>query len=64
MAHPKRKHSRARRDKKRTHIKISDPALSLCPSCGQPKAPHHVCDKCGVYKGKQYVEIKEKKPKK
>ncbi len=64
MAHPKRKHSTTRRDKKRTHKKLKEPAMSLCPNCHQPKRPHHVCPQCGYYKGVKYIEIKEKKPKK
>jgi len=64
MAHPKRKHSKTRRDKGRTHQKLSAPAMSLCPSCKQPRPPHRVCPHCGEYKGKKYIEIKEKKPKK
>lgn len=64
MAHPKRKHSNTRRDKKRTHIKLDDPALSVCPECKQSKQPHQVCPHCGMYKGKKYIEKKEKKQKK
>ena len=64
MAHPKRKHSKTRRDKKRTHIKLEAPSASICPECKQVKQPHHVCPHCGVYKGIKYVEQKEKKPKK
>ncbi len=64
MALPKRKHSKTRRDKRRTHYKLKKAVLSVCPECKQPKPPHRVCPHCGFYKGKKYVEIKEKKPKK
>ncbi|MCM8812608.1 MAG: 50S ribosomal protein L32 [Candidatus Omnitrophica bacterium] len=64
MAHPKRKHSKTRRDKSRTHHTLAVPAISECPECRQPKPPHAVCPHCGVYKKIQYVAIKEKKPKK
>ncbi|MDD5745715.1 MAG: 50S ribosomal protein L32 [Candidatus Omnitrophica bacterium] len=64
MAHPKRKHSKTRRDKGRAQTKIDGPALSLCPHCKQPKPPHRICPHCGMYKGKKYIEQKEKKPKK
>ncbi len=64
MAHPKRKHSKTRRDKSRTHQKLKTPALSVCPNCHQPKTPHQVCPHCGEYKGKKYITIKEKKTKK
>ncbi len=52
MAHPKRKHSKSRRDKKRTHDKVVPMQLQNCPHCGQPKMPHRVCGNCGYYKGR------------
>jgi len=63
MAHPKRRHSRSRRDKRRTHDGLSKPEFSICPQCKRPKLPHRVCPHCGFYKGKQVVEIKQKKKK-
>ena len=34
MAHPKRKISKTRRDKRRTHYKASSPQLATCPTTG------------------------------
>lgn len=57
MAVPKRKHSKARRDKRRASTwKLDAPALSTCTQCGELKAPHKVCKNCGFYKGRQIVE--------
>jgi large subunit ribosomal protein L32 len=58
MANPKRRHSKARRDKRRAHDSLTPPSLSLCPDCNEPKQPHRVCPHCGFYKGKEVVEIK------
>ncbi len=52
MAHPKRKHSKSRRDKRRTHDKITPLQMQPCPHCGQPKPSHRVCPHCGYYKGR------------
>ncbi len=52
MAHPKRKHSKSRRDKRRTHDKISSMQMQPCSHCGLPKFPHRVCPHCGYYKGR------------
>ncbi len=61
MALPKRKISKARRDKKKTHKKLIICSLSKCKHCGRMRKPHAVCPYCGYYKGKQVIEIKQKK---
>jgi len=59
MALPKRRTSKARRDKRRSHNKLTPLSLSLCPQCHEPKLPHRVCPHCGTYKGKEIVEVEE-----
>lgn len=57
---PKRKHSSARRDKRRSNVwKLDAPAFSTCTQCGELKTPHRVCGSCGYYKGKQVIVTKE-----
>lgn len=53
---PKRRISRTRRDKRRTHWKAHASAVSKCGHCGQPMVPHRVCPSCGYYRGREYVE--------
>ena len=58
MAVPKRKVSKARRDKRRSSVwKLDAPALSKCTQCGELKMPHRVCPVCGYYKGKEVVKV-------
>lgn len=58
MAVPKRKVSKARRDKRRSSVsKLSKPAFSKCTHCGELMVPHRVCGNCGYYKG---VEVLKK----
>ncbi|HDZ76867.1 MAG TPA: 50S ribosomal protein L32 [Candidatus Omnitrophica bacterium] len=68
MALPKRRWSKTRTRKGRTHKKLGEPLLSVCPKCKKPKLPHHLCPVCGYYKGRTVIEIedkkKDKKPKK
>ncbi len=59
MAVPKKRHSSARRDKKRSHQALSAPNLDTCPQCGETKRPHHACAVCGTYKGREVIAIKE-----
>lgn len=62
MAVPKRRHSKARGRKRRTHWKAEKPGISTCPSCGEPKLPHRVCPHCGQYNGREII-AEEKKEK-
>ncbi|MEA5137108.1 MAG: 50S ribosomal protein L32 [Candidatus Fimivivens sp.] len=58
MAVPKKKVSKARRDKRRSSVwKLDAPALSKCTQCGELKMPHRVCPVCGFYKGKEIVKV-------
>lgn len=61
MAVPKRKVSKARRDKRRSsHWKIEAPNLVACPKCGELKLPHRVCKACGTYDGRTVLAVDEK----
>ncbi|MCU0662138.1 MAG: 50S ribosomal protein L32 [Myxococcota bacterium] len=58
MAVPKKKLSRSRRDMRRAnHDRISAVTLTNCSQCGEPMPPHRACPSCGVYRGRQVVEI-------
>jgi len=59
MANPKRRHSKSRRDKRRSHDAVAPPGWSLCTSCFEPKPPHQVCPHCGSYKGREVVQVEE-----
>ena len=61
MALPKRKHSKARRDKSRTHWKLTVTSMTKCPQCATPIVPHRVCAHCGTYRGRQLITIRPKK---
>jgi large subunit ribosomal protein L32 len=59
MPVPKRRTSRAKRDKRRAHDALGAGPRSLCPQCGAPKRPHHVCASCGSYRGREVVQTDE-----
>jgi len=56
MPNPKTRHSKSRRDKRRTHYKATEPALTTCPNCGAAKLMHRVCPECGHYRGMVAIE--------
>jgi len=58
MAVPKRKISKARRDKRRAaNIKMIAPNIIECPQCHEPNVPHRVCAACGFYNGKEVISV-------
>jgi large subunit ribosomal protein L32 len=58
MPAPKRRHSRSRSRKRRTHWKVKAPHYIMCSNCGNPTLPHRVCPHCGFYEGRQVVKPK------
>ena len=62
MAVPKRKTSKARRDKRRSNVwKLGTPSVVRCKNCGEYTQPHRVCPACGYYDGKLIVKPEEEK---
>jgi large subunit ribosomal protein L32 len=59
MPNPKRRHSQKRTSTRRAHDFLTAHSLSECPNCHEKKMPHRACPKCGFYKGREVVEIKE-----
>jgi large subunit ribosomal protein L32 len=49
MPNPKRKMSKTRRDKRRTHYKATAPTMGACSHCGEMKLTHRACPACGYY---------------
>lgn len=58
MAHPKRKTSKSRRDKRRTHYKAERPTLSVCKETGAVHVPHKAYEVDGnlFYNGRLIIE--------
>jgi large subunit ribosomal protein L32 len=62
MPNPKRKHTRSRRDSRRSsNSKLEVSSSSTCPQCHAAKQPHRVCPSCGFYNGELIMPKKEKK---
>ena len=53
MPVPKRKRSKARRDKRFANKGMKEKSFSLCsgPNCGKALMSHAACQNCGFYKG-------------
>ena len=57
MAVPKRKTSPSRRGMRRSHDSLSVPTFGECANCGELKRPHHLCEACGHYNGREIVAV-------
>lgn len=57
MAVPKKKISTSRRNMRRAHDALKSAAHVECSNCGELKRPHHVCEACGQYDGREVVEV-------
>jgi large subunit ribosomal protein L32 len=61
MALPKRRTSKARKNKRRSvWMQKAAPGLVQCPQCHELKRPHRVCPVCGYYKGKEAIAVVNK----
>ncbi|MBQ6264944.1 MAG: 50S ribosomal protein L32 [Clostridia bacterium] len=60
MAVPKRRVSKARKNKRRSNVwKMNAPVLEKCSNCGELKRAHRLCPSCGYYNGRQVVVVEE-----
>ena len=61
MAHPKRRQSTSRRDKRRTHYKAEAPQVAIDSTTGQPHIYHraHWSEGKLYYKGKVVIDASE-----
>ena len=64
MTAPKSRGTKSKRDKKRLHIFLKSPNLVKCQKCDKLIRSHTVCSFCGYYKGRQILNILDKKKKK
>ncbi len=58
MPVPKRKTSRARRDKRSANKGLKPQAVTGCLTCQEPVMPHQLCRACGYYKGVKILRTK------
>ncbi|MDQ4100379.1 MAG: 50S ribosomal protein L32 [Chloroflexota bacterium] len=61
MALPKQRVSRHRQGNRRRHHFLKPPQLVECRNCHQMRRSHHVCPSCGYYRGRQVIEIEERR---
>jgi large subunit ribosomal protein L32 len=58
---PKRKTSKQRKHKRRTHHALVPQNLIECKNCGEKIQQHRACKFCGFYKDKKVIAVKADK---
>ncbi|MFP6626464.1 MAG: 50S ribosomal protein L32 [Deltaproteobacteria bacterium] len=56
MAVPKRRTSRAKRDRRRAHDSLTAAQPGTCPNCGGTVQSHRACPSCGRYRDRQVTK--------
>lgn len=54
---PKKRKPRGRSNQRRSHVRLSPPAVVTCPQCKSLILPHTACPTCGTYRGRTVIDI-------
>ncbi|MBT5807857.1 50S ribosomal protein L32 [Candidatus Uhrbacteria bacterium] len=55
MSVPASKKSNSAAKRRRSHIHVDPVNLGNCEKCKKPVRPHHACNSCGFYKGRDAI---------
>lgn len=57
MGVPKQRHTKSRRNMRRSHHALMLSTLAPCAKCRRLAIPHRMCPHCGYYKGREVVDV-------
>ncbi|MBI1999396.1 MAG: 50S ribosomal protein L32 [Parcubacteria group bacterium] len=57
------RHTRAHTRNRRAHHALKGTHTMRCPKCGAEQVRHRACAVCGVYRGRQVVDVQKKQAK-
>ena len=57
MPVPKQRHTKSRRNKRRSHLALQSRVFSICPKCKRKVPSHQMCPNCGYYKGRLVIDV-------
>jgi len=64
MPIPRQRHTKGRRNRRRSHHALKKINLVVCAKCGQMSLPHQVCFNCGTYANREVIDVLAKLTKK
>ena len=57
MGTPKQRHTKSRRNKRRSHHALKRANFLKCPKCDKPVLAHRICPHCGTYNGREVIDV-------
>ncbi|OGZ34099.1 MAG: 50S ribosomal protein L32 [Candidatus Portnoybacteria bacterium RIFCSPLOWO2_12_FULL_39_9] len=57
MPVPKQRHTKSRRNRRRSHHALKKQSFSLCQKCKTPVIPHTLCLNCGAYNNREVIDV-------
>jgi large subunit ribosomal protein L32 len=60
MSVPKKRQTKGRSRRRRSHHALKAASPQKCPNCKKPIRAHYACPNCGYYNGKQKITPKKK----
>jgi len=60
MPTQRQRHTKSRRNKRRSHHALKVLGLTKCLKCGRPIKAHLVCRNCGTYCGREVIDVLKK----
>lgn len=57
MAVPKKRTTKAKQGRRRSHLALQPVSFNACSNCGKPVQSHRACPACGFYNGKQVLKV-------
>ncbi len=59
-----KRHTKGKRNRRRSHLALKKTFLAICSKCEREVLPHHICEYCGFYDGKEVIDVMAKLTKK
>lgn len=61
---PPKHRTKSKVGRSRSHLALKKKNFIYCPNCGTMIMPHQICYNCGLFKGKQVIDVLKKLSKK
>lgn len=60
MGVPRGRRTKSKQGNRRSHLRMKKAGLVICQKCGAKNLSYSICSNCGVYKGRQVVDVMAK----